>query len=87
MEPKGRRVAVTGLGVIAPCGQGKDAYWRGLLGPGITSGRSTEIPDWDPTPWYASPKEARRADHCLRETEALLHALRHRGDARLRRLR
>jgi 3-oxoacyl-[acyl-carrier-protein] synthase II len=62
MEPQGRRVAVTGLGVVAPCGQGKEAYWRGLLGPGITSGRSTEIADWDPTPWYATPKEARRAD-------------------------
>ena len=62
MEPKGRRVAVTGLGVLAPCGIGRDAYWNGLLGPGITSGRSIEIEDWDPTPWYSSPKEARRAD-------------------------
>jgi 3-oxoacyl-[acyl-carrier-protein] synthase II len=62
MEPKGRRVAVTGLGVVAPCGIGKEAYWDGLLGPGITSGRSIELQDWDPSPWYASPKEARRAD-------------------------
>jgi 3-oxoacyl-[acyl-carrier-protein] synthase II len=62
MEPKGRRVAVTGLGVVAPCGIGRDNFWRGLLGPGITTGRSTEIAEWDPTPWYASPKEARRAD-------------------------
>jgi 3-oxoacyl-[acyl-carrier-protein] synthase II len=62
MEPKGRRVAVTGLGVVAPCGVGKEAYWNGLLGPGITSGRSIELEDWDPSPWYASPKEARRAD-------------------------
>jgi 3-oxoacyl-[acyl-carrier-protein] synthase II len=62
MEPKGRRVAVTGLGVVAPCGLGRENYWRGLLGPGITSGKSTEIAEWDPTPWYASPKEARRAD-------------------------
>ncbi len=62
MEPTGRRVAVTGLGVVAPCGIGRDNFWRGLLGPGITTGRSTEIADWDPTPWYASPKEARRAD-------------------------
>ena len=62
MEPKGRRVAVTGLGVVAPCGIGRDAYWGGLLGPGITSGRSIEIENWDPSPWYASPKDARRAD-------------------------
>ncbi|MBA3605398.1 MAG: beta-ketoacyl-ACP synthase II [Acidimicrobiia bacterium] len=62
MDGRGRRVAVTGLGVVAPCGIGVDAFWSGLLGPGITSGTSTEIVDWDPTPWYRSPKEARRAD-------------------------
>jgi len=62
MDGRDRRVAVTGLGVVAPCGLGVDAYWSGLLGPGITSGRSTDIFDWDPTPWYRSPKEARRAD-------------------------
>ena len=62
MDGRDRRVAVTGLGVVAPCGLGVDAYWSGLLGPGITSGRSTDIVDWDPTPWYRSPKEARRAD-------------------------
>ena len=62
MEPRGRRVAVTGLGVVAPCGLGSDAFWDGLLGPGVTSGRVTEIEDWDPAPWYATPKEARRAD-------------------------
>ena len=62
MDGRGRRVAVTGLGVVAPCGIGRDAYWRGLLGPGITSGRSSEIQDWDPSPWYDSPKESRRAD-------------------------
>jgi 3-oxoacyl-[acyl-carrier-protein] synthase II len=57
-----RRVAITGLGVVAPCGIGADAFWQGLLGPGVTSGRSTEIAEWDPSPWYATPKEARRAD-------------------------
>jgi 3-oxoacyl-[acyl-carrier-protein] synthase II len=62
MEPRGRRVAVTGLGVVAPCGIGAEAFWDGLLGPGVTSGHSTEIEDWDPMPWYATPKEARRAD-------------------------
>ena len=62
MEGRGRRVAVTGLGVVAPCGIGVDDYWAGLLGPGITSGKSVAIAEWDPTPWYDSPKEARRAD-------------------------
>ncbi len=58
----GRRVAVTGYGVVAPCGIGKDAFWRGLLGPGITDRKWTEIADWDPLPWFDNPKEARRAD-------------------------
>jgi 3-oxoacyl-[acyl-carrier-protein] synthase II len=57
-----RRVAITGYGVVAPCGVGKEAFWRGLLGPGTTGGTSTRLADWDPSPWYDSPKEARRAD-------------------------
>ena len=63
MQGQGRRVAVTGLGVVAPCGLGKAAFWSGLLGPGLDGvGRSTEIADWDSTPYYDSPKDARRAD-------------------------
>jgi 3-oxoacyl-[acyl-carrier-protein] synthase II len=62
MEPRSRRVAVTGLGVVAPCGIGADGFWKGLLGPGVTWSRSTEIETWDPSPWYPTPKEARRAD-------------------------
>jgi 3-oxoacyl-[acyl-carrier-protein] synthase II len=63
MQGRGRRVAITGLGVVAPCGLGKEAYWSGLLGPGLTAvGRDTKIVDWDPTPYYDSPKDSRRAD-------------------------
>ena len=62
MAARGRRVAITGFGVVAPCGLGKDAFWKGLLGPGITSGRSIEIADWDPNPYFDNPKDARRAD-------------------------
>jgi 3-oxoacyl-[acyl-carrier-protein] synthase II len=58
----GRRVAVTGLGVVAPAGIGVDAFWSGLLGPGTTGGVATEIDDWDPSPYYESPKHARRSD-------------------------
>ena len=62
MKGVGHRVAITGLGVVAPCGIGKDAYWNGLMGPGITNSRSLEISDWDPQPYFDSPKDARRAD-------------------------
>jgi 3-oxoacyl-[acyl-carrier-protein] synthase II len=62
MDGRGRRVAVTGLGVIAPCGLGAQAFWQGLLGPGLTSGKTTTIEGWDPSPWFDSPKDARRAD-------------------------
>ncbi|MEO1058590.1 MAG: beta-ketoacyl synthase N-terminal-like domain-containing protein, partial [Actinomycetota bacterium] len=57
-----RRVAVTGLGVVAPAGLGRKSYWEGLLGPGLTEGQASEIDGWDPTPYFANPKEARRAD-------------------------
>jgi len=57
-----RRVAITGLGVVAPCGLGQERFWHGLLGPGLTGGKFVTIPDWDPSPWFENPKEARRAD-------------------------
>ncbi|MDH3301111.1 MAG: beta-ketoacyl-ACP synthase II [Acidimicrobiia bacterium] len=53
-------VAVTGVGVVAPCGIGPDAFWEGLLRPPADGDRV--IPDWDPSPWFSNPKEARRAD-------------------------
>ncbi|MEL7157326.1 MAG: beta-ketoacyl-[acyl-carrier-protein] synthase family protein [Actinomycetota bacterium] len=54
-------VAVTGLGVVAPCGVGAEAFWDGLhVAPADGDRRS--IPDWDPSPWFSNPKEARRAD-------------------------
>jgi 3-oxoacyl-[acyl-carrier-protein] synthase II len=80
MKGQGRRIAITGYGVVAPCGLGKEAYWSGLLGPGLSNaGRSTEIQHWDSSPYYASPKEARRADlseqfAIAAATEAMEHA-------------
>jgi 3-oxoacyl-[acyl-carrier-protein] synthase II len=58
----GRRVAITGFGVVAPCGMGKEAFWAGLLGPNASGGTSTPVADWDPAPWFDNPKDARRAD-------------------------
>ncbi|MEZ5218128.1 MAG: beta-ketoacyl-ACP synthase II [Ilumatobacteraceae bacterium] len=62
MRGSGRRVVVTGFGVVAPCGVGREAFWTGLLGPNASGGTTNRITDWDPSPWYSSPKEARRAD-------------------------
>ena len=62
MKGAGRRVAITGYGVVAPCGIGRKAFWDGLNGPGITDHRSIEIADCDPLPYFDNPKEARRAD-------------------------
>ena len=57
-----RRVAVTGLGVVAPAGIGTSNFWNGLLGPGATGGQATLIDGWDPSPYFDGPKQARRAD-------------------------
>ena len=56
---RGRRVAVTGIGVVAPCGTGSKAFWEGLLGGPATGLR--RVDDWDPSPWFG-PKDARRTD-------------------------
>jgi 3-oxoacyl-[acyl-carrier-protein] synthase II len=58
----GHRVAITGYGVVAPCGIGKQQYWKGLLGPGISGRKAIEIDDWDPLPYFDNPKDARRSD-------------------------
>ncbi len=56
----GRRVVVTGVGVVAPCGIGKEAFFQGLLGPAPHGER--HVTDFDPQPYFDNPKEARRAD-------------------------
>ncbi len=62
MARTARRVAVTGLGVVSPVGIGKENFWQGLLGPGITGTKVLAFQDWDPLPYFDSPKDARRAD-------------------------
>jgi 3-oxoacyl-[acyl-carrier-protein] synthase II len=56
-----RRVAVTGLGVVASCGIGRDAFWAGLHRP-PRPGNVLPIDDFDPAPYFDNPKEVRRAD-------------------------
>lgn len=56
---QGRRVVVTGVGVVAPCGVGRDAFWAGLLGPAPEGPRRVEA--FDATPIFG-PREIRRVD-------------------------
>ena len=55
----GRRVAITGVGVVAPCGIGREAFWAGLLGAAPEGYR--RILDFDATAIYG-PREIRRVD-------------------------
>ena len=59
---QGRRVAVTGIGVVARAGIGADAFWNGLLGKAPVGWR--EIENLDPSPYFDNPKDARRSDPC-----------------------
>ena len=74
---RGRRVAITGMGVVSCCGIGTDALWAGLNGPPPVGER--RVPDFDPEGWFTA-KEARpgRPVHPVRRG-------RHRRGARGRR--
>ena len=81
MQGAGHRVAITGYGVVAPCGIGKQNFWKGLLGPGLSGSHTVEIENWDATPYFAGPKELRRADRCEQYALAAAHeALTQSGD-------
>ena len=56
----GRRVAITGLGVVTRAGANVNDFWAGLQ-TAPEPGPQT-IDDFDPQPFFDSPKEARRAD-------------------------
>ncbi|MBA3523428.1 MAG: beta-ketoacyl-[acyl-carrier-protein] synthase family protein [Geodermatophilaceae bacterium] len=57
----GRRVVITGLGVLAPCGTGVDAFWTGLHTPAAPQVERT-VADFDPVAWGIKHVEARRMD-------------------------
>lgn len=57
---QGRRVAVTGIGVVAPCGIGVEAFWDGLLAA-PTHERERRVAGFDATPLFGE-KEIRRVD-------------------------
>src|SRR4051794_16231076 len=56
----GRRVAVTGIGVLAVCGTGVNAFWDGINGAPPEGER--RLHDFDPELYFPNPKETRRAD-------------------------
>jgi 3-oxoacyl-[acyl-carrier-protein] synthase II len=75
----GRRVAITGLGVVGPCGIGRDAFWSGLLAPPPVGDR--RVAGFDPEPYFDNVKEARRADRCTQfALAAAAEALAQAGD-------
>ncbi len=55
-----KRVAVTGIGVISPCGLGAEAFFEGLCSPAPEGER--RIHDFDPAEYFDKPKDARRSD-------------------------
>lgn len=70
-----RRVVVTGLGAITPLGNTVQETWAGVLAgrsgirqiqawepEGYTTTIAGEIRDFDPVPYFGSPKEARKCD-------------------------
>ncbi|MEN8719263.1 MAG: beta-ketoacyl-ACP synthase II [Oceanococcaceae bacterium] len=72
---QGRRVVVTGLGAVTPLGNSIQQTWEGMLagrsGIGAISAWDAssyptriagEIRDFDPVPYFGSPKESRKCD-------------------------
>lgn len=68
---KFRRVAITGVGVLAHCGIGKEAFWAGLQGP--VEDIERRVYDFDPEPFFDNPKEIRRTDRFAQFAFAAAH--------------
>ena len=52
----GRRVVITGMGIVSCCGIGLEAFWEGLHRPAHDGERRVE--DFDPAAWFG-PEEVR----------------------------
>jgi 3-oxoacyl-[acyl-carrier-protein] synthase II len=57
----GRRVAITGLGVVSNAGIGPERFWEGLCRPPEADERERRVSGFDPSTWFG-PKELRRVD-------------------------
>ena len=73
-----RSVVITGLGVLAPCGLGLPAFWKGL-GEAAEPQVLRRIADFDPEQHGVARTEARRLD---RFAQFALGAARCRGSNR-----
>lgn len=56
-----RVVAITGIGILAPCGTGVEAFWAGLHDEPGPQAQPLCIDAFDPARWFG-PKEVRRVD-------------------------
>lgn len=68
-----RRVAITAVSAVAKAGTGADAFWEGLCKAPEDGMRA--IDDFDPAPYFANPKEARRTDRFAQLALAGAHHL------------
>ena len=76
----GRRVVVTGIGVVSPAGTGLDAFWKGLQAVPADR-RERTVDDFDVSRWL-SPKGARHQDRFAHFALAAAEmALEHAGGA------
>ena len=70
-----RRVVITGLGIVGPLGNEVDTFWKNIIASQCGIDRITqfdptnfdcqiaaEVKNFDPSPAFPSPKEARRTD-------------------------
>ncbi len=88
----GRRVVITGLGVVSPNGIGLEPFWDGLVNgrsatgtvtafdaDGMSSTVDAEVKDFDPSRWM-SPRDIRRMDRFVQlAVAASLMAAEHAG--------
>ncbi|MEJ7846144.1 MAG: beta-ketoacyl-[acyl-carrier-protein] synthase family protein [Acidimicrobiales bacterium] len=77
-SPAGPAVAVTGVGVLAPCGIGRDAFWSGLHRPAPDGTTRRRLADFDPAGWFDS-QAVKRVDRFTQlavaaAAEAVAHA-------------
>ena len=68
-----RRVAITAVSAVAKAGIGAEQFWEGLLTAPDDGMR--RIDDFDPAPYFANPKEARRSDRFAQLALAATHHL------------